>query len=615
MGQLLSLFRERTVIPAGGSLRWYQDKAATCLLSGKERARLAVMPTGTGKTMVAAEVCRRFDQGRILFLAEQRRILQQAQKKIARWIGCEPEDIGFEQAENRSHGERIVCGMRQTLANPVRLERLDERGRPELIIVDEAHHHCGKVASQYQQIIGRYPEALVLGLTATPDRGDKQALEQAWKEVSYTLEIHDAIEDGWLVGIEPVQPDNWEALDLSQVKVKGGELDDKAIEEMLAGIVRQQAKEIAKNCERLKTIVFCGRVTTAHQLAKGIEAELGKSCAVAIDGEMDEDERDRVLDGFEAGEHQFLVNVGICVEGFDAPDTEAVVLTRPYRSRNAFVQRTGRGLRPLQDIGLDTLATAEERRAAIAASRKPAMKLVNFKFLPGRHTLVCPEDILGGNYSDEEKKKAKELREDGEAKTVTDALKKARDAIEAERRARAEAVRKAKAQAKIEWGKFDPFGAAGVEMPDVDLFTAEAPQRASQKMKNWLRSQGLDVPDSITKNQAQKLRATMEVRAKLGQASLPQLKDLAAFGIHDAQKWSKAHAAEELSQRRRKARPAVLGQIQWLAWHGVRADGWSYEQAAKRMQEMQRGSNPKSNAATERYAARIAERAAEKESR
>jgi superfamily II DNA or RNA helicase len=589
MGHPLSLFREKPAPLTGRTLRWYQDACVTKTLAASGRRLLNVLPTGTGKTICIAELCRRMDQGRILILAENRRILRQAQDKVSAWLGGVPEDLGFEQAENKSHGERIVCGMRQTLANPMRLERYDERGTPGLIIVDEAHHFCGREGSQYQRIIGRYPDALVVGFTATPDRGDRAALGQAWKETPFTLEIHDAIADGYLVEPVPVKSSDFEPLDLSQVKVKGGELDDEAVEAMLATIVRQQAKEIVRTCESLKTIVFCGRVTTAHQLAKAVEFEMGRSCAVAIDGEMDEDERDRVLDGFEAGEHQFLVNVGICVEGFDAPDTAAVVLTRPYRARGSWVQRVGRGLRPLGSIGLDGLPDADARRAAIAASSKPNMKLVNFKFLPGRHTLVCPEDILGGKYSDEEKAKAKELREDGEAVTVSDALKKARDAIEAERRARAEAVRKAKAQAQIEWGSFDPFGALNLDMPDTGLFTTEAPKRASAAMKAWLRGQGLKVPESITKAQAQKLRGTIEVRKKVGLASMEQLQKLNAFGVTDAQKWTSAQAHAELTAREYAGRPAVVGQVKWLSVRGVNAEGWSYKKAAHAMREMQKG--------------------------
>lgn len=552
MGKLLSLFDREPEPRPGRRPRDYQGLAIKAALSGLCRVRsgLCVLPTGTGKTVVAAEVARQWD-GRVLFLAEQRRILKQAQRKFQEWAG---EEAGFDQAENRSHGERIVCGMRQTLANDLRLELFEKRGRPSLIIVDEAHHHAGKTKSQYRHIIDRYPEARVLGLTATPDRADKIGLHNAWDDTFFKYEIHEAISEGWLVGVRTRQPDNWEALDLSKVKKRMGELDDKAIEEMLAGVVKEQAAAIVKEAERLKSIIFCGRVETAHDLAEGINHLMGGSLeARAIDGTMSDDEKDEILDAFEAGQIRKLVNVGIAVEGFDAPDTEAVVLTRPFVSHMGFVQRTGRGLRPLGDIGLDDLPTAAERRARILGSAKPNMLLVNFRYLAGRHTLVCVEDILGGKATPEEKALAKALQDEGKAVTANEALEKAREMIEAERRRRADAVARAEAQARLEWGEFNPFGALHLDMPDVEIGDlGEPPARASSAMRIWLRHQGIRVPESVTKAQAQKLRATLEVRKKHGLS--------------------------------------VLGQVRWLAAHGVtEAHRWSFERARDVMREMQRG--------------------------
>lgn len=543
----LSLFAGPAPQPVTRRLRGYQGIAASSALASPSRARVVVMPTGTGKTVVAAEICRRHVNGRILFLAEQRRILQQAQKKIAAWCELRPDQIGFEQADHRSYGERIVCGMRQSLANPMRLDRIDQKGRPSLIIVDEAHHHAGIAGSQYRQILDRYPEAQVIGLTATPDRGDGKALAKVWGETpAYAYEIHHAIADGWLVGVVPRTPKNWEALDLSKIKKIAGDLDDQAVEGMLAAIVREQAKAIVEECSRLKTIVFCGRVATAHLLAAAIDAEMGRPCARAVDGGMDDDEKDRILDAFEASEFQFLINVGIAVEGFDSPDTEAVVLTRPFLSRSAFVQRTGRGLRPLGTIGLDSMDSAEERRAAIKASAKPHMTLVNFRYLAGKHSLVCPEDILGANYDQEEKDRAKKIREEGQAESVSDALVKSREQIAAERERRALLVQRAQARAVLDWGTFDPFAALGVGMPEERVDAGEPEERASRGMKEFLRRSGIAVPETITKRQAQKLRATLEVRKARGLAVLGQIQFLARHGITDTKNWSFERAARAM---------------------------------------------------------------------
>lgn len=513
------------------------------------RTGLIVKPTGTGKTVVAAETCRRWTAGRIMFLAESRQILRQAQASIMEWTG---EGVGLEQAENYSCGERIVCASRQTLAaGDLRLEKY-VRNPPTLIIVDEAHH-AGKRKGQYEKILAKFPGAKILGLTATPDRGDKLALEVAFETVFFKYEIHEAVGDGWLVPVETAMINNWEALDLSRIKKVAGELDERALEELLAQCVKAQAKAAVEACGDRKSIVFCGRVETAHQMAAAIDAELGRSgAAKAVDGGMDDDEKDDLLDGFKEGAYQYLVNVGIATEGFDCPDAVAAVLTRPYLSRGRFTQACGRVLRPLKSCRLDAIHSAEGRRAAIAASAKPAALLVNFRFIPGRHTLVCPEDILGGKYDDETKAKAREMREDGEAKTVQESLEKANEAVLAERRRKADLAAMAKAKTLAEWGSFDPFGALGVERPDGEIEVGgEGYAEASAKMKWWLRSQGLQIPANLSAAAAKKLRGTLEAR--------------------------------------RNARLAVLGQVRWLTERGVKdAHRLTYDSAAQTMNEMQR---------------------------
>jgi len=281
---------------------------------------------------------------------------------------------------------------------------------------------------------------------------------------------------------------------------------------------------------------------------------MGLPCARAIDGGMEDDQRDALWDAYEANEFQFLVNVGMAIEGVDVPDCAAVVLTRPFLSRGAFTQRVGRGLRPLGTIGLDQLATAEERRACIAASAKPFMRLVNFRYLAGRHTLVCPEDIFGGQHSDEEKAKAKELLEDGTAKTVTEALNKATDVLAAERRRRAELAAAAKAKATLEWGTFDPFAAFHMEMPDQGV-GSELGALASEKMKAYLRWKGIKFPSSLTQEQAKKLRGTIEVRERHHLSTLGQIQFLLANGITDAHTWSYTRADVAMKQIQRGVLP------------------------------------------------------------
>lgn len=479
---------------AHGTLRPYQDRAVHAALSGlsKHRTGLVVSPTGTGKTVIIAELCRRMDRGRILLLAESRQILRQMRRTVTRWCG---EDVGLEQAENCGYGERIVAASRQTLGgNDLRLEKY-RRNPPSLVIIDEAHH---APASQYRKILEAFPGANVVGLTATPDRGDKKALGQVFESNFSTYEIHEAVADGWLVPVETARIKNWDALDISRIKKVAGELHEGELEKLLAEVVKDQAAAGVEAVGEKKAIWFCGRVETAHQLAAAIDVLVGRSGAArAVDGGMIDDEKDEILDGFKASSFQHLINVGICTEGFDCPDAVAAVLTRPYLSRGRFTQAVGRVLRPVVK-GLEEYATPAERRAAIAASDKPRALLVNFRYIKGKHTLVCPEDVLGGKYDQEVKDLAAKLREDGEAETVDESLRKAQDKVteareqrEAEQRRKAQLAAEAQAKTRAEWGTFDafegvpwfdeqglPFGFGGGE-PPADPIT--------DKQRNYLR--------------------------------------------------------------------------------------------------------------------------------
>lgn len=488
--------------PARNRLRPYQRAAVDAIYAGWEKHRTGVVckPTGTGKTVVAAETIKRWFERPsapwVLFLAEQRQILRQAVAKISGWTGMLGE-VGLEQGEDESGRERIICASRQTLASGNRLDHLIWRhgGPPGMVVLDECHHW--KAKGQYADIFAKMPEALVVGLSATPRRADQRAIGQFFKAEFFRYEILDAINDGWLV--PTVCPDirNWDALDISRVSRNRGELNEKELEDALAGVIKDQARAGLEAAGNRKSIWYCGRLETAHAMAEVIRVECGgEKFARVVHGEMVDDEKDAVLDAYKGGEHQHLVNVRICTEGFDDPPTSAVVMTRPYLSTNLFTQVFGRPLRPLAPV--DDLATAEERRACIAASVKPNAAIVNFRFIAGKHTVVCPEDILGGKYSPEEKKKAKELREKDDRLTVGEALQLGRDAIEAERRRKAKLAADAQARERAQWGAFNPFG----DRPDFDEYgqpfyaVAQEPAEAITEGQYKYLRYGFKVPEN-----------------------------------------------------------------------------------------------------------------------
>lgn len=186
---------------------------------------------------------------------------------------------------------------------------------------------------------------------------------------------------------------------------------------------------------RRRTLIFTVTVAHAKRLAEILNRWLPKS-AESIDGSMSDDDRRDVLKRFSRGDTQFLCNCMIATEGFDEPRVELVVMARPTKSRALAVQMTGRGTRPAEDIAhvLGTLADAAARRAAIAASSKPSMTVLDFVGNTGRHKLVTVADVLGGvRYDEAVIERAKELMaEEGGEIDVEEALAEALEEAELE---------------------------------------------------------------------------------------------------------------------------------------------------------------------------------------
>jgi superfamily II DNA or RNA helicase len=542
--------------------RQYQRDAATAIRERLERepSTLCVMPTGTGKTRVGAMVARDWP-GRVIWLAHVRELNEQAQASLE--AVCR-EPVGLEQAERYASGERIVVASVQTVMR----ERGARFKQPSLVIVDEAHH---ATALSYQRILSRWPCAKVLGLTATPDRADREALQQVFASVAYKLAIEDAIDDGWLVPVE------FEALgnvrvDISGVRTMAGDFNEKDLDAAMLQHAAEACDAIIERCRGRKTIVFSTRVERAHEIAARLNA-LGCS-AVAIDGKTESDERADIVAAFKgSNRYQYMANVGIATEGFDAPDVSAVAMLRPTKSHALFVQMAGRGLRPLPGI-IDGCATAAERKAAIAASAKPSCLLLSAQYIPGRHTLAGVQDMLGGRYTLAERELAARKISAGETR-VDLALADAREEI-AEQERRREAALKAKQEAAelrakraaahreryaAQWETVDPFAQLGVSNPEMADGASEEPSPpASEKDRAWLSSVlGVSLPATLTERQADKLRRTYFVRQRFAPTRSGSISTM----------------------------KAVPGQIAWLQRAGVNANGMTYARAARLMHEIQ----------------------------
>ncbi len=462
--------------------------------------------------------------GRVLVLAHREELVKQAAKRLEQITG---ELVEVEKAEKRAWmGARIVVASIQTLMKKARLERFP-RDHFSLIIHDEAHHY---VTKNYRRPAEWFDQAKLLYVTATPDRGDGKAMGKVCETVAYKMDINDGIKEGFLVPIDAEEV-VIQKVDLSGVeKTKDGDLNQAQLDEAMLKGAEGICQELYKRVPNEHTVLFTPGVKMAHYCAAKLN-EYRPGCAAAVDGTTEEFERKRILQDFAEGRINFVCNCAILTEGFDAPITNVVARANPTMSRSRYAQETGRGTRVLPGIVDDVQLKdqAETRRRLIAASTKPVMLLLEFTGDGSKHSLVGPEDILGGDYSDAEKKQAKKVRKETGETDVQRSL--------AEARRQLAAIAKAM-DAKVEATsrKFDPFTTIAVHEAHEHKYRLQHGYQAmTEGQLQALREMGLTTKEleGKSKHEAFVMLKRAAEHRKRGLASLKQLRTLQKYGVGD----------------------------------------------------------------------------------
>ena len=244
-------------------LRPYQQEAHDSIFEEWDKGvqkTLLVLPTGCGKTIVFAEVAKDCVKigDRVLIMAHRGELLEQASDKIAKSTGLK---CAMEKAKETCIGSwfRIVVGSVQTLQRTKRLEQFP-KDYFDTIIIDEAHH-C--LSDGYQRVLEYFDSAKVLGVTATPDRGDMRNLGSFFESLAYQYTLPKAIKEGYLTPIKaltlPLK------MDLSGVGVQSGDFKVSDIGTALDPYLEQIAKEMKKYCKDRKTVVFLPLVKTSQK--------------------------------------------------------------------------------------------------------------------------------------------------------------------------------------------------------------------------------------------------------------------------------------------------------------------------------------------------------------
>lgn len=492
---------------------------------------LLILPTGTGKTIVFADVIQNIlrEGGRALILAHRAELLNQAADKIQRvtGLGC-----AVEKAEQTAEDSwfNVTVGSIQSM-NEKRLDRIKPTAYSH-IIIDEAHH---TLAQTYMRVLEHFKDAKVLGVTATADRGDKRNLGVVFDRVAYELSLPQAIRDGWLVPIKAL------TLPITMAISHAGAGDynitdcASAIEPYLQSI----AGQIKENAADRKTVCFLPLIATGQKFLAMLQS-LGID-AREVNGESQD--RAETLDWFsKAGPGAVLVNAMLLTEGWDEPSADCICVLRPTKVRSLYAQMVGRGTR--------------------LSPGKKDLLLLDFLWMTEKHDLCRPTHLVCDN-PELAPRIAEILAEETEAVDLLQATEDATGTAAAERE---ESLRKElEAQRHRKRTLVDPLqytaSISGGELPSYqeDKDDLKAMQPPTAKQIKFLEKAGILTDEIETRQEAQMLMDKINARRDEGLSTPKQIKVLERYGFRNVATWTSVKAQK------------VIGQI---AGNGWRVPAW-----------------------------------------
>lgn len=482
------------------SLRDFQGEDVELIFKEWEsvRSTLYVAATGLGKTKVATAVAKRLLPKRTIFLCHRGELIFQARDAFLReGMECEIEKAELSASTSLFNRTPVVLATVQTLTSGEVDKKRMQRFKPSdfgLLVYDESQH---SVAPGNKSIVDYFtsgnPNLKVLGLTATPDRADEEALGQIFETVASERDILFGKDSGWLVDIEqlfvPLEVD-WSHIKTTCGDLNSGELAkvmeaEQAVQgvvlpvlEAMARLPRMSLNDIptdgweqvlSASRERWRrVIVFTASVNQAEMLSSIFNRAVS-GLSVWVCGKTGERERSQVFADFKSGARSILVNCGVTTEGYDNPLVDLIAMARPTKSRSLYCQMLGRGTRVLPGL-VEHYDTKEERIAAIKESSKPSLLVMDFVGNSGKHKLISSANILGGNVSDAVVERAVERAKSSAVPVnMTEALKEEEERLKKimEAARRSEEARKVKLLAKVKYTsqRIDPFSALDVMPP------------------------------------------------------------------------------------------------------------------------------------------------------
>lgn len=493
-------------------LRPYQKEAKESIFTEWEKGiqkTLLVLPTGCGKTIVFAKVAEEcVKQGdRVLILAHRGELLQQASDKIAKatGLGC-----SVEKADETCLGSwfRITVGSVQSLMRETRLKRFPA-DYFNTIVIDEAHH-C--ISDSYQRVLNHFPDAKVLGVTATPDRGDMKNLGSVFESLAYEYTLPRAVKEGYLSPIKAITIPL--KVDLTGVGMQSGDFKAGDLGTALDPYLYDIAEEMKKYCQGRKTVVFLPLVKTSQKF-RDILNQNGFHAA-EVNG--DSQDRAEILKDFEQGKYNVLCNSMLLTEGWDCPSVDCIVVLRPTKVRGLYCQMVGRGTR---------LAPGKEH-----------LLLLDFLWHTERHELCHPAHLICES-EEVAKKMTENLEKAGCPIDIEEAERIASEDVVAQRE---EALAQQLAEMKKRKRKLvDPLQfEMSIQAEDLAGYAPAfgwemAPP--SEKQKQTLEKLGI-LPDQIDNaGKASKLLERLDKRRQEGLTTPKQIRFLEGRGFQHVGTW------------------------------------------------------------------------------
>lgn len=496
------------------TLRPYQQEAHDAILEkwqcGADKL-LLVLPTGTGKTIVFASVTEdRVRQGsRVLILAHRGELLEQAADKLRKSTGL---GSALEKAESSCLGSwfRVTVGSVQTLMRDSRLKKFP-KDYFSTIIIDEAHH-C--ISDSYQKVLQHFPGAKVLGVTATPDRGDMKDLGTYFEQIAYEYTLPEAIRQGYLSPIKaltiPLR------IDISQVGISAGDFKAGEIGTALDPYLEQIATEMETYCKDKKTVAFLPLVKTSQKFRDILQRHGFRAAEVNGNSE----DRAEILRDFDQGKYNVLCNSMLLTEGWDCPSVDCIIVLRPTKVRSLYSQMVGRGTR--------------------LSPGKDHLLLLDFLWMTERHDLCHPASLICEDDEIAQKMTENLAKDPGMAMDIEAAGVQASEDVQ---QAREEALAKKLAeQRRKKKGLVDPLQYE-MSIQDMDLVHYVPPFGKDMQPPTDIQKQTLEKlqinPEGVeSAGKAAMLIDKITQRQLQGMATPRQVRQLESRGFNDVGKWT-----------------------------------------------------------------------------